>query len=516
MKPGETMDAERPRYFHLLSDGDVRALRPMLEILADRREEVLARWHALYLEHFRDAVTLSAPSFQDLCGRDLDALVRNLMAGDMDGFETDLRAHGRDLVERGVPFAEIVASLHLFEESAAEAMRGRLALDPNGPPLYQIFDKLSHCRIIVLSASYLDGQRSEISARLIELETEATLLAGGPSGRTHFHGLIGGSESMRRIYDQIDAVAGGPGAVLIAGESGTGKELVARAIHERSGGAEIDPSPTAHRYRGPPMGERPFIAINCAALPRELIESELFGHRKGAYTGAAGDYVGLIRSASGGTLFLDELTETAPETQAKLLRVLEERAVRPVGGTEEIPVEVRFIASTNRDPDLAVEGGLLRSDLFYRLAVHRILLPPLRARLEDVEPLAAHFAAVLAGLGLRRVQGLEPAALAVLRSYPWPGNVRELRNAIEHALTIGAGDRITRSDLPAHVIAGARPAAGRITQPLLPIPSLEEAERDLIVRALDATGGNKLQAARLLRISRHRLYDRLRKFGLMS
>src|SRR5690606_730509 len=167
--------------------------------------------------------------------------------------------------------------------------------------------------------SYLEGQRSELSARLTELETEATRLAGGPSGRTHFHGLIGGSVAMRRIYDQIDAVAAGPGAVLIAGESGTGKELVARAIHERSGGP----------------GERPFIALNCAALPRELIESELFGHRRGAYTGAAGDYIGLIRSASGGTLFLDELTETAPETQAKLLRVLEERAVRPVGGTEE-------------------------------------------------------------------------------------------------------------------------------------------------------------------------------------
>jgi transcriptional regulator with PAS, ATPase and Fis domain len=298
---------------------------------------------------------------------------------------------------------------------------------------------------------------------------------------------------MRALYDQIAAAARGKGAVLIAGESGTGKELIARAIHERSGSAQ-----------------RPFIAVNCAALPRELIESELFGHRKGAYTGAATAYPGLIQSAAGGTLFLDEVTETALETQAKLLRVLEERAVRPVGTPNEVKVDVRFVASTNRDPDKAVEAGLVRRDLFYRLAVHRIDVPPLRARAEDVPLLAEHLCAVLAGLGLRRVDGLDEEAARIVEAYAWPGNVRELRNAMEHALSVGNGARIARDDLPPSVLRGAQPRDERAAA----FPSVEEAERDLIVRALAATGGNKLRAAQMLRISRHRLYDRLRRFGL--
>jgi transcriptional regulator with PAS, ATPase and Fis domain len=494
-----TEQVDRPKYFHLLSDREIRALRPMLELLRDRREAVLERWYELYVAHFGSAVTLSAPAFRDLYGRDLDALVRNLLDGDMDGFEADMERLGHELVEHGVPFAEVVASLHLFEESSAEQFQRRLKVLIKGPSVYQTFDKLSHCRMIVLSTSYFAGQQAETSARLSALEKEATSLAGGPSHRTHFHGLVGGSATMRGMYEQIAAVAGGQGAVLVAGESGTGKELIARAIHERSG-----------------KPERPFIAVNCAALPRELIESELFGHRKGAFTGAEGEYAGLIRSASGGTLFLDEVTETAPETQAKLLRVLEERAVRPVGVPNEIRVDVRFVASTNRDPEKAVEAGNLRRDLFYRLAVHRIPVPPLRERLEDVPLLAAHLCAVLAGLGLRRVERLEDEAVRILQGYSWPGNVRELRNAIEHALTIGKGNRVAAGDLPPHIVRAARPVAGRHVdeQRSSRIPSLEEAERELIVRALDATGGNKLQAARILRISRHRLYDRLRKFEL--
>jgi len=494
-----TEDEDRPKYFHLLSDGDIRALRPMLELLRDHQDVVLDRWYALYVAHFGNAITLSAPVFRDIYGRDLDALVRNLLEADMDGFEADMRALGQELVERGVPFAEVVASLHLFEESSGEQFHKRLKVILKGPSVYQTFDKLSHCRMIVLSSSYFAGQQSETSARLSALEKEATLLAGGPSHRTHFHGLVGGSAAMRRVYEQIAAVSAGQGAVLVAGESGTGKELVARAIHERSG-----------------KSEGPFIAVNCAALPRELIESELFGHRKGAYTGASGEYAGLIRSASGGTLFLDEVIETSLGTQAKLLRVLEERAVRPVGAPKEIPVDVRFVASTNRDPDEAVEAGLLRNDLFYRLAVHRIAVPPLRDRVDDVPVLAAHFCAVLAGFGLRRVDRLDDDALTILQGYPWPGNVRELRNAVEHALTIGKGNRITQADLPPHVVRGARPVTLRQAgeQAIHAIPSMAEAERELIVRALDATGGNKLQAARILRISRHRLYDRLRKFGL--
>jgi transcriptional regulator with PAS, ATPase and Fis domain len=432
-------------------------------------------------------------------GRDLDATIRNLLDADIEGFETDLRTVAEDLVEQGVPFDEVVASLHLFEESAGEQFQKRLKLLLQGPSIYQTFDKLSHCRIIVLASAYFAGHEARASTRLHRLEAEATARAGGAALRTSFHGLVGGSAAMRRVYEQIAAVGSGRGSVLVVGESGTGKELVARALHERSSTS----------------GRRPFIAVNCAALPRELIESELFGHRKGAYTGAASENAGLIRAASGGTLLLDEITETAPEIQAKLLRVLEERAVRPVGGAAEVPVDVRFVASTNRDPESAIAAGVLRGDLFYRLAVHRIELPALRERTEDVAPLAAHFCVLLAAIGLRSTEGIEGEALRTLERYPWPGNVRELRNAIEHALSIGRGDRITRSDLPPHVVRGApsTPAAPKHAT-AADIPSFAEAERDLIARALDATGGNKLQAARLLRISRHRLYDRLRKYKI--
>lgn len=491
--------SDQIRYFHLLSDAEIRDLRPILEIMQEHRDEILGRWHALYVEHFGDAKTLAEPAFREVYGRDLDAVLQNLLHGDMEGLEADVRALGYEFVDRGVPFAEVVASMHLFEESAAEQFQSRLKVLIKGPSIFLTFDKLSHCRMILLAGSYFAGHQSTASARLVGLEREAQALAGGVAGRANFHGLVGRSAVMRRVYEQIAAAAGGHGAVLIAGESGSGKELVARALHACAGGA----------------ANRPFVALNCAALPRELIESELFGHRRGAYTGAHTEYEGLIRAASEGTLFLDEITEMAPETQPKLLRVIDERTVRPVGTTREMSVAVRFIASTNRDPEKSVEAGLLRRDLFYRLNVHRLLVPPLRERLEDVACLCDHFVELFAGRGLRRVEGVTEEALAVLREYAWPGNVRELKNAIEHALTVVKGPRIEVSDLPSYVLRGARPGAHEsATVTASGVPTLEQGERDLIVRALEVTGGNKLQAARLLRISRHRLYDKLKKFGL--
>jgi two-component system, NtrC family, response regulator HydG len=492
VEPPPADDDGRPRYFHLLSDAEVRDLGPVVQILRERRAEVLDGWWARYVSHFGSARTLSEPDFRELCGRDIDAVVDNLLDGDMEGFEVDVRALGADLLDRGVPFAEVVVSLHLFEESASEQFQTRLRIMIKGPSVYLAFDKLSHCRIILLAATYFAGQQAVAAGRLRLLEHDAERPGAQP--RSSFHGLVGGSAAMRRVYEQIAASSGGHGAVLLAGESGSGKELVARAIHECAGG-----------------GDRPFLAVNCAALPRELIESELFGHKKGAYTGALGDYVGLIRAASAGTLFLDEISEMAVETQAKLLRVIEERAVRAVGTPREIPVNVRFVASTNRDPEKAVEAGLLRQDLYFRLAVHRIEVPPLRARSEDIADLVDHFARQLAARGLRPVEGLSDEALAVLRSYVWPGNVRELRNAVEHALTAGKGPRIARDDLPPYVLRGARSLPEAATGA---VPTMQQAEVELIRRALENTGGNKLQAARLLRISRHRLYDKLRKFGV--
>ncbi|MEK6608805.1 MAG: sigma 54-interacting transcriptional regulator, partial [Myxococcota bacterium] len=298
------------RYFHLLTREEIRDLRPILEILRDHRDEVVVSWHGRYLDHFGEARALGEADFREIYGRDIDAIVRNLLDDDMEGFEADVRALARDLVDRGVPFAEVVASLHLFEESAAEFFHSRLKIMLRGPGVYLTFDKLSHVRMILLAGTYFAGREAETTTRLRRLEGEADRLAGAPAARSTFHGLVGRSNAIRRVYEQVAAAAGGLGAVLVTGESGVGKELVARALHECAGNAD-----------------RAFVAVNCAALPRELIEAELFGHRKGAYTGAQGDSVGLIRAAAGGTLFLDEITEMAPGSQAKLLRVLEDRSV---------------------------------------------------------------------------------------------------------------------------------------------------------------------------------------------
>lgn len=332
------------------------------------------------------------------------------------------------------------------------------------------------------------------------------------SSKAGFHGLVGASDVMCRLYRRIEAVAVCRSTVLIVGESGTGKELVSRAIHEC--GAQ----------RGP------FIPFNCAAIPRELVESELFGHRRGAFSGASADFQGLLRAAEGGTVFLDEITEMAPDTQAKLLRALQERAVRPVGATREIPIDVRLIASTNRDPSEAVKCGQLRADLYYRLQVNVLEVPPLRARHEDIAPLAAHFVALFnaRNMGTRVVSGVEDEAMAALKSYEWPGNVRELANTIESAFTFGTAPTISLQDLPSKVVGAQRGAPAPIVVP--PAISAEVApsqpiranalgtfadfERQLIVRALESTGGNKVQAARLLKISRKKLYARIERYGL--
>lgn len=483
---------------NLLTEEEVHELRPVLELLREKRGGVLDRWHALYLHHFGHSPCLDRAAFDDLFGQDLDALVDNLIEVDFEGFEADVTAVGHRLIEAGVTFAEVVASLHLLEESAGEQFRPKVYELSLGSNVYQSFDKLSHCRMILLANAYYAGREAEVDVRLHDLEEEAARLAP-PAERSALHGLVGASQPMRQLYKEIAAASGGLGAILIAGESGTGKELIARAVHESAGS----------------LG-RPFVPLNCAALPRELIESELFGYGKGAYTGARAEHLGLIRAAAGGTLFLDEVTEMAPETQAKLLRVLEEYMVRPVGTLKEIPVRVRFVASTNRDPEKAVEAGLLRKDLYHRLNVFRLTVPPLRSRAEDVPAIAGHFLALFAGRGLRQVTAIDGDALAILQRYSWPGNVRELRNAIEHALAGGSGNRIALADLPPHVVRGARPSSAPGAAPVDQIPTMEEAEGALIRRALIATDGNKQQAARLLRISRHRLYDRLRKLGLES
>src|SRR5579863_10543109 len=259
--------------------------------------------------------------------------------------------------------------MHVFEESAASIMPLPDALIPTG---HLTLDKLSHIRTIILAETYFRSRSAAAEARILDLEREAAPM--GPTHRSSFRGLVGASPMMRRLYERIEAAGATRGTILIVGESGTGKELVARAIHEAGG------NPSA-----------PFLPFNCAAIPRELIESELFGYKRGAFSGAAAEYLGLFRAAEGGTLFLDEITEMAPETQSKLLRAVQERAVRPVGSTKEIAVNVRLVASTNRNPQEAVDAGRLRNDLYYRLQAGVIQIPPLRERLDDVAILAEHF-----------------------------------------------------------------------------------------------------------------------------
>jgi DNA-binding NtrC family response regulator len=324
------------------------------------------------------------------------------------------------------------------------------------------------------------------------MKGEITRLRGELTESSPFPKLVGGGAAMRRVFSLIQAAARNESSVLIFGESGTGKEVVARAIH----------------YSGTRAG-KPFVPVNCSAIPRELIESELFGHKRGAFTGASATTLGLVRSADGGTLFLDEIAEMPADTQAKLLRVIQEKSVRPVGDVGELKVDVRFIAATNRNVEEAVAEGILRQDLYYRLAVIRIDIPPLRARADDIPFLTQHFIEKFGRLFPNRITGLEPHALEALQRYRWPGNVRQLENMIESIFAMGVEGALTLDDLPEAVRAD-EPAGDDADAP----GALSEAERQAIERALRASDGNKSRAALLLRISRTRLYRKIREYGL--
>ena len=314
-----------------------------------------------------------------------------------------------------------------------------------------------------------------------------------------FHGMLGRSRVMRGLFDQIRQLARAEGPVLVIGESGTGKELVARAVHAESARAE-----------------RPFLAINCAGLPAELLESEFFGHVAGAFTGASRAHKGLFQQADGGTLFLDEIGEMPLPLQAKLLRVLQEGSIRPLGAERELQVDVRIIAASNRPLETAAGREAFREDLFFRLETFILQVPPLREREEDLELLAAGFVAHCAARRGRPVRGLSTAALEQLRRYPFPGNVRELQNAIERAVTFCHGRSIELEHLPSRIAGyrddSARNAGGELLArlsdgPLL--PTLDELERRYIAYVLKQVDGNKRRAAALLGIGRRTLYRRL-------
>ncbi len=315
--------------------------------------------------------------------------------------------------------------------------------------------------------------------------------------RPSFDELVGQSPAMRVVYDLIDRVADSEASVLVAGESGTGKEVVARALHKRS---------RRHAHR--------FVAINCAAVPETLLESELFGHAKGAFTDAKTAHSGLFAQAHGGTLFLDEIGDMPLALQPKLLRVLQERTVRPVGAQSEMPVDVRIIAATNRDLESAVVDGRFRADLYFRVNVIRIPLPALRARKGDVLPLAQHFLSHFAERAQKKVAGLSPTAADKLLAYSWPGNVRELQNCIEHAVALTRYEEIAIGDLPERIRdykASYVIVASDDPTELVP---MEEIERRYVARVMEATAGNKTAAARILGFDRKRLYRMLERLGI--
>ncbi len=299
-----------------------------------------------------------------------------------------------------------------------------------------------------------------------------------------FGSMVGASLEMRKIYQAIEHAAPTSASVLVHGESGTGKELVAQTIHQLS-----------------PRASRPFVPLNCAAIPDTLLESELFGHEKGAFTGAIARRAGAFELAHRGTLFLDEIAEMTPITQAKLLRVLQERSFRALGGTREQSVDIRVIAATNLDPAEAVRQGRLREDLFYRLNVFLIQLPPLRDRKDDVPLLAQAFIREFDERHDRKVAGVSEDAMSVLEQHQWPGNVRELRNVIERATIVAKGPFIERGDLPPFsAVSSLSPAAGG-EGALAPGTTVDQAERRLIEITLQHTNGNKTRAAELLGIS---------------
>jgi DNA-binding NtrC family response regulator len=326
------------------------------------------------------------------------------------------------------------------------------------------------------------------------IKHENQILKRSMKAESEAFGIIGRTARMLQIYDTIRATARSDASVLIEGESGTGKELIATAFHLQSNRAE-----------------RPFMAINCAAIPPDLIESELFGYKKGAFTGADRDKRGLIEAASTGTLFLDEIAEMPMHLQTKLLRVLQERRLRRLGDEQAINVDFRLVTATNRDTLQAMQDGLLREDLYFRISTIKIKVPPLRERLDDLALLAELFLHRYGDKYAKPIRGISQQAFALLNRYDWPGNVRELESVIERAVLFCQSDQIMPDDLPEHIHV-SRASGFRCELP--PFMTLEEIEREAIEQTLERTGGNVKKTAQILNLHRPTLYRKLKRYGI--
>jgi len=466
----------------------------------DARKQVLVADDELNLRRVLSA-QLTRDGYDVVTVEDGQGAIDALEAHHVDVIITDLRmprVDGMTLLKRVVDthpdVPVIIITAHGTVDTAVEALKLG-AFDYVTKPFEQ-----QEFRNVVAKAA----RTRELSEREV---------AAGPAELGRFR-LIGQSAPMNEVYQVIDKVADTPSTVLLTGESGTGKELIARALHENSS-----------------RQDKPFIRVNCAAIPRDLIESELFGYEKGAFTGAVTSKPGRFELANGGTLFLDEIGEIPVNMQVKLLRAIQEQEFERVGGIKTIAVDVRLVAATNRDLAEEIKAGRFREDLYYRLNVVQVRLPPLRERKSDIPLLVDHFLRRFSEKLNKRVDGVGEEAMARLLEHPWPGNIRELENVMERCLLFADGDRVRASDLPPEVLGHATPstpsapptpAAQDDPHEAAPSPGLKEAvrevtskvERELIVKALEQTGGNVTHTARLLKISRKSLQTKMKELGL--
>ncbi|MGD0674552.1 MAG: sigma-54 dependent transcriptional regulator [Polyangiaceae bacterium] len=452
-------------------DTTAKATGPIRVLVADDEASARSGLSAL-LRDEGFAVTLAEDGLQALDRvkeTAPDVLLTDLRMPGLDGIELLRRA--RDIAPELIvvlvtAFADVETAVRAMHEGAEHYLTKPLQIE----------------ELVLVIRRAIDRRKLRDEAE--ELRTRLT-------GHLRFDNIIGSSPAMQEVFDVIQQVAPSKASVLIAGESGTGKELVAQAIHEHS-----------------PRARAPFVKLHCAALAETLLESELFGHEKGSFTGAAGRREGRFKQADGGTLFLDEIGEITPAIQVKLLRFLQERTFERVGGNETVKVDVRIIAATNRDLPEEVAAGKFREDLYYRLNVVNIEMPPLRARPSDLLPLAAHFLRRFAEENGKSIDGFADDAVQRIGEYRWPGNVRELENVIERAVVLCDGTKLTTKHLPAGVGAPPRGAVR------IPGSTLAEVERHLILSTLDACGGRTSQAARMLDISVRKIQYKLHEYGI--
>ena len=447
---------------------------------------------------------------------DDDAVARDLLVEALrkEGYQVEAVVDGAQAIERGrlKRFDVVLTDIRMGSVDGLEVLREFKQISPDTLiVLLTAFGSMEGAIEAIKQGAYdylakpfkkeeikLVVRRSLDHGRLVQ---ENTRFREELRERQELSPLVGCSPLMLEVYKLVARVSTGKSTVLLEGESGTGKELIARAIHANS-----------------PRRERLFVPVNCAALPDTLLETELFGHEKGAFTGAVGVKQGLFETAHEGSIFLDEIGELGLALQVKLLRVIQEQEVRRVGGTGSIKVDVRIIAATNRDLADLVKEGRFREDLFYRLNVVRIGLPPLRERREDIPVLAHHFFQKFSRGSTRPITGFVPGTLALLQRYHWPGNVRELENAIERAVSLSHGPLVLPDDLPDAIRnAGAgssEDTVGRGSGKEEALLTLDEVEKRHLMRVLRETGGNKARAAKILGIDRRTLYRMVERFGL--